>query len=200
VIDAWYDQAATVHRGTISLNAGLHQVRVEYYERLDQASIAVWWDGSGPQPPPAPPPDPFGEVVVDSTDRGFVWGGPVRNRFSAPVGVGGQSYWTNNSTSYPVNYGKWVPRLPAAGNYEVLAYIPRDYSSSTNVRYRILHHGQRHDRVIGQNRYHDQWVSLGTYYFNARNTGYESVLVYDNTREPYTSRTIAFDAIKFVRR
>lgn len=200
VIDAWYDQAATVHRGTISLNAGLHHVRVEYYEHLDQASIAVWWESGGPQPPPAPPPDPVGEVVVDNTGRGFVWGGPVRNRFSAPVGVGGQSYWTYNSTSYPVNYGKWVPRLPAAGNYEVLVYIPRDYSSSTNVRYRVLHHGQRHDRIISQNRYHDQWVSLGTYYFNARNTGYESVLVYDNTREPYTSRTIAFDAIKFVRR
>jgi hypothetical protein len=43
-------------------------------------------------------------------------------------------------------------------------------------------------------------VSLGTYYFDARNTGYEAVLVYDNTREPYTSRTIVFDAVKFVRR
>jgi hypothetical protein len=41
---------------------------------------------------------------------------------------------------------------------------------------------------------------LGTYYFNAVHNGKEFVLVYDNTREPRASRTIAFDAVKFVPR
>jgi hypothetical protein len=91
-----------------------------------------------------------------------------------------------------------MPRLPAAGQYEIWVYLPRDYGNSSSVRYRVLHNYQRHDRIINQNWYSDQWVKLGTYSFNAANVGREFVVVYDNTGEPYTSRTIAFDAIKFV--
>ncbi len=115
-------------------------------------------------------------------------------------GVGGSMYWTHNTSVEPVNYGRWTPRLPAARDYEVLVHIPRRYGSSTRVRYRILHDGQRHDRIVNQNMYSDQWVSLGTYYFNAANIGKEFVLVYDNTREPHASRMIAFDAVKFIPR
>jgi hypothetical protein len=43
-------------------------------------------------------------------------------------------------------------------------------------------------------------VSLGTYYFNAAGAEKEFVLVYDNTREPFGSHEIAFDAMKFVLR
>jgi hypothetical protein len=137
---------------------------------------------------------------VDNTDPGFHWGGPHKGRQTAHGGVGGNLYWTYNSTYNPVNYGQWTPRLPASGRYEVLAYIPGDYGASSRVRYRIIHNGERHDRVIDQWRYGDQWVSLGTYGFNAKNRGDEFVLVYDNTREPYATHTIAFDAIKFVPR
>jgi len=78
--------------------------------------------------------------------------------------------------------------------------IPPRFASSTNVRYRILHNGQRHDRIVDQSRYSEQWVSLGTYYFNAGSGGSEFVLVYDNTQEPHGSRMIAFDAVEFVPR
>ena len=198
VIDAWYDQPATIHSGSRRLQSGLHRVLVEYYEHRDKASIAVWWDRGGVEPPPPPSPPPITEVVVDNTDYGFQWGGPTKSRYTARLGVNGSFYWTYNSTYYPVNYGKWTPRLPATGQYEVLAYIPREYSSSASVRYRILHNNQRHDRLVNQAYYGDQWISLGAYYFSAN--GRESVLVYDNTRERYNSRAIAFDALKFVRR
>jgi hypothetical protein len=138
--------------------------------------------------------------VVDNTSAGFVWGGPLKGRQVAYIGVGGTIYWTYNSTTNPVNYGKWTPRLAAARNYEVFAYIPGSFATSRNVRYRILHAGQRHDRLVDQARYSDQWVSLGTYYFNAANVGSEFVLTYDNTREPHATRMIAFDAVKFVPR
>jgi hypothetical protein len=198
VIDFWHDQPAMTHSGTRTLSAGTHRVRVEYYEHTGLASIVVWWSVDGFEPPPTP--GPGGEVVVDNTSAGFLWGGPLKSRHTAYQGVGGSFYWTYNSTINPINYGKWTPRLSAAGNYEVFAYIPGNYATSANVRYRILHHGQRNDRVIGQYFYNNQWVSLGTYYFDAANVGREFVLVYDNTREPYASRAIAFDAVKFVPR
>ena len=211
VVDSWSDQPATTHSGIKALNTGTHQVRVEYYEHLDYASVSVWWLKDAPPPPPVyptpayptpvppPPPGPSTEVVVDNTDPGFLWGGPVSSRNFSYLGVGGNLYWTYNSNTNPINYGKWIPQLRGAGYYEVLAFIPREYATSTNVRYRIIHgYGERDDRIVNQWRYSDQWVSLGTYYFTASQN--EFVLVYDNTREYYGSRMIAFDAVKFVPR
>jgi hypothetical protein len=93
-----------------------------------------------------------------------------------------------------------MPQLPTAGNYEVYVHIPKNHSTSTRVRYRVLHNGQRHDCIVNQKKHGGLWVNLGTYYFNAANIGKEFVLVYDNTREPHASREIAFDAVKFLPR
>jgi hypothetical protein len=195
IIDAWYDQGATTHSRRLSLSRGTHRFQVEYYEHLQQASVVAWinltsTDSSGPQ----------AEVVVQNSGPDFQWGGPVRGRKTAWISPRNNVYWTYNSTSEPVNYGKWLANLPAAGRYEVLVYIPEDYGSTTNARYRILHNDQRHDRVINQGAYRNQWVSLGTYYFSGWSPGQEAVVLYDNTGEPYTSRTLVFDAVKFVRR
>jgi hypothetical protein len=226
VIDAWYDQGATTHDGSINLGNGSHHIIVEYYENTGMASIVVWWSaGYGSQPGPSCPGSCSqpgcvsqpgcgsqpgcdsqpgcgspAEVIVDNDCPAFWWGGPLTLRHVAHTGYGNNSYWTYNSGINPVNYGKWIPQLPGAGHYEVWAYIPGACASSANVRYRILHNGMRDDQVIGQCRYNNQWVSLGTYYFNAMNTGNEFVLMYDNTREPDGSTTITFDAMKFVRR
>ena len=216
VIDSWFEQAAAVHCGVKALNIGTHRVQVDYYERSQFALISVWWTAGGAPPPvfptpvptPAPPyyppyyppyPPPVGaEIMVDNMDPGFIWGGPLGSRRIAYLGIGGNLFWTFNSYSSPINFGKWVPRLAAPGYYEVFAFIPREFATSTRVRYRIIHAGQRHDRIINQWQYNDQWVSLGTYYFAA--TGDEFVVVYDNTREFYGTRMIAFDALKFVPR
>jgi hypothetical protein len=195
IIDAWYDQSATTHRVTRSLKRGTHRLQIEYYEHRGQASVSAWVNVSGFGSPSAP----RAEVIVDNTDPGFEWGGPARGRKFADQGIGNSSYWTYNSDFNPVNYCKWVPRLPAAGRYEVLVHLP-GYGNSGKVMYRILHNDQRHDRVISQAGYSNQWVSLGTYDFNARAFGQEAVMVYDNTGEAYTSRVIAFDAVKFVPR
>jgi hypothetical protein len=220
VIDYWRDQPATTHRGTRMLSAGTHRLQIEYYEHTQYASIAVWWTGDGAVPPSGPggpsgpgnPPGPDDQpgpggkptprdvVVVDNGDAGFLWGGPLKSRHEAQGGVGGDFFWTYNGNVDPVNYGRWTPRLPAPRKYEVLVHIPSSFGTSARVRYRILHDGDRHDRIVNQDQYSDQWVNLGTYYFNAANIGKEFVLVYDNTREPRASRAIAFDAVQFVPR
>jgi len=188
VIDAWWDQAATTHHGTFYLTSGLHEVKVEYYEHYGVASIKVWWT----------PGAPTYEVIVDELDPGFTWGGPLIWRHSAYIGYRGHMYWTRNSTYNVYNYAIWRPSLPAPGYYEVYAFIPHNYATTRRARYRIFHNGMRHDSIVNQYIYYDRWVSLGTYYFRA--DGSEFVFLSDNTREPYLSRYIGFDAIKFVPR
>ena len=51
---------------------------------------------------------------------------------------------------------------------------------------------------MNQSAYSDQWVSLGTYKFRGNSLDYVSLA--DVTYEPYLSRLIAFDAVKWVRR
>lgn len=51
VIDAWRDQTAATITGEITLTAGDHFVRVEYYDAVDQARIAVSWDLVGSERP-----------------------------------------------------------------------------------------------------------------------------------------------------
>ena len=190
VIDYWHDQSATTRSGSIYLYQGTHQVVVEYYEHGGLAEAKVWWEfsdgGDG------------GTVVVDELSPGFYFGGPLSGRREAYIGYGGHMYWTYNSTYNYYNYAKWTPSLPRAGYYDVYAYIPRCYATTHSARYRIFHNGLRHDRVINQYIYADQWVHLGCYYFSA--TGREFVFLADNTHEPRLTRHIGLDAIKFVSR
>ena len=49
VIDAWSPSPYQEYRGTITVNPGIHTVRVEYFEIGDQARITVYWirEGAG---------------------------------------------------------------------------------------------------------------------------------------------------------
>jgi hypothetical protein len=44
VIDDWRDGSLREVSGDVELTTGEHLVRVEYYERIDQAAIDVWWE------------------------------------------------------------------------------------------------------------------------------------------------------------
>lgn len=191
VIDGWYDHAPLTFSGNRWLTAGDHNIRVEYYERAGTAEIKFWWSGA---------PPPVEEVIVDERDAGFTWGGPLWGRYNAWLGYRGHMYFTYNNRYCWTNYAKWTPILPHAGYYTVYAYIPSAYANTGRARYRILHNGIRNDRIVNQRIYSNQWVSLGTYYFNGWNVGREYVVLYDNTGEWPCSRYIGIDAIKFVAR
>jgi len=137
---------------------------------------------------------------VDEQSSRFVWGGSLHSRYNAWLGYGGHIYYMYNSQYNWTNYAKWIPILPHAGYYEVYAYIPGSYSTTGAARYRVLHNGARNDRIVNQGAYANQWVSLGTHYFNAWNVDREFVLMYNNTREWSGSRFIGVDAVKFVAR
>lgn len=196
VIDKWIPQSRTTHTGSIYLAAGTHHVKVEYFEAAGDAVCMVSWSLSGGGAPP--PPASAQEIIVDNKSSGFIWGGPTSSWYSRAMGYGGQLNWTWNGSTQVHNWAKWHPYVPTAGNWEVYVYVASNYFGSKQATYQIHHNGTRDDRVLNQNIYYNKWVSLGTFYFSGGSNEY--VYLGDNTGEPYATRYVGFDAIKFVRR
>lgn len=44
IIDQWRDQALTEWTGDITLDEGLHWIRLEYYEHSEKAMVELWWE------------------------------------------------------------------------------------------------------------------------------------------------------------
>jgi len=196
LIDQWNDQSATTVSAVRYVTQGEHPIIVEYYDHAGTASIKFWWQKeteATPSPTSVPGQQ---EIIVDDLSAGFEKGGPSASWYERSVGYEGHTYWTYNSDAQVYNFAKWVPQLPQSGDYEVYAHIPRQRADTENAHYKIYHNGQEDSHWVNQSIYFDQWVSLGTYYFAA--DGSEYVYLDDVTSEPYASRKIGFDAIKFV--
>jgi len=200
LLDQWRDQTATTVSVTRYVGQGTHPVIVEYYDHSGAASVRFVWQGGmvtpGTPTTPTTQPPPGGEIIVDDRDAGFQKGGPTSSWYEATVGYKTHAYWTYNSDSQIYNFAKWVPVLPQAGNYQVYAFVPKQRADTKSARYQIFHNGQQHSYLVNQSVYFDKWVSLGTYYFAV--AGNEYVYLDDVTGEPYASRKIGFDAVKFV--
>lgn len=204
LIDAWKMQSATIHAADTNLTAGTHTVQMAYYDNTGDAVAKLWWR-QNVQAPPTPPSgdnDSGGTtaktLIIDNSDKGFIWGGPLAYRNKVHGGYGQGFFWTQNTSTWPTNYGKWTPTFTAPGDYEIFVYVPGNHATTAQLRYRVLHDGQRHDKLVDQDWYFDKWISLGTYHFNGKNEGKEFILAYDNTREHAYSTQIAFDAVKLV--
>lgn len=195
VIDAWYDHAPALFSSVRNLTAGWHSVHVEYYERTGGAMVGVDI-GAGY----VPPPPPTGDIIVDDRSSGWQAGGSSSAWRNSGAGYGGHAFWTMNNTYAAANYNwaRWYPGLPHAGYYEVSAYIPSGVATTANARYWI-YHNNRYDLITrAQGFYGNQWMSLGTYYFNA--AGGENVSLSDVTYECFLCRTLVYDAVKFTPR
>lgn len=190
IIDAWIDQSAREYTTIYTHPGGPVTLRMEYYENGGDAVAQLRWErlADGGTTP--------GTVIVDDLDPEFVKGGTASGWGTAPEGYNGHLYWTQNNyqTQWGYNWGRWFPVL-APGRYEVFAYIPNRYTTTSQARYWISHAGGYTLRRINQSIYADQWVSLGTYNFRGNNQDYVSLA--DVTYEPYMSRLVAWDAIKW---
>jgi hypothetical protein len=80
----------------------------------------------------------------------------------------------------------------------VFVYIPWRYNLTSAAHYYLKHEGDVIEFWINQRAKAGQWVSLGTYTFNANNT--EFVHLEAATKEPADTRAVAFDAVKWVYR
>ncbi len=148
---------------------------------------------------------PPSAVVVDDNDPNFAKFGPPQWWYTAtgtPFNYyGGAMTWTGNVRSgAPVNYARWSLPLTATlpMTYEVFAFIPRYNATTTNARYQVVVSGVTTTVAISQNRYHAEWVSLGTFFFGPN--GPHLVQLTDVTGEASNSRQVGFDALAFVPR
>ena len=196
LIDTWKDQAAHTYSGTLYLPGGNVPVRMEYYENTGVATAKLSWAkaDAAPEPPPS-----TGAVIVDNGGPGFSKGGTASAWRLEAEGWDGDLLWTqNNDAVRPgYNWARWVPGL-AANRYEVYVYIPHRFTTTARARYWVSHAGGYTLRIVNQSAYSNQWVSLGTYRFRGNSSDYVSLA--DVTYEPYLSRLIAFDAVKWVPR
>jgi len=190
VIDRWRDQWAQSHSGTVYV-PGEVEVHMETYEHTGVAVARLRWTRLGDAPPD--------EVIVDDRSAGFAKGGAVAAWHSATEGHGGDLLWTrNNDRARPnYNWARWYPNL-TPGRYAVFVYVPERYSTTSHARYWVSHQGGYSLRPVDQSANGGRWVSLGTYWFEGTRQDYVSLA--DVTFEPYLSRSIAFDAVKWVAR
>jgi hypothetical protein len=193
LIDNWNDQPFRSAWGTIYVSGDV-PVTMEYYENLGLAGARLTWERVDDDQAP-----PGNEVIVDDTSPGFVQGGASSGWHSAAEGYGGHLTWTRNNDWVRSNYnwGRWYPDL-AAGRYEVLVHIPERYTSTARARYWISHRGGYTLRTVDQSATGGRWVSLGTYWFRGTRDDYVSLA--DITYEPYLTRLVAWDAVKWVPR
>ncbi|MCB0019848.1 MAG: hypothetical protein KDE09_18790, partial [Anaerolineales bacterium] len=103
----------------------------------------------------------------------------------------------NDMARYNYNWARWYPSV-GAGLYEVYVYIPDRFTTTAQARYWISHRDGFTLRIVNQSGYSDSWVSLGTYQFQGTSADYVSLA--DVTYEPYMTRLIGYDAIKWVPR
>jgi hypothetical protein len=190
LIDAWKDQAPRTYSQVIYLAGGSVPIRMEYYENTGGATAQLSWAKEGAT---------SDAIIVDDTDAGFIQGGAPASWRTVAEGYGGRLTWTKNNDQPRANYNwaHWVPNL-SARQYEVFVYIPDRYTTTAQAQYWVSHAGGFTLRVVDQSKFGGQWVSLGTYRF--RGTSEDYVSLSDVTYEPYLSRLIAFDAVKWVPR
>ena len=186
LIDEWRNQQVQTYNSDIYLPGGPTPIKLEYYEDVGSATAQLAWTLS------APP----GTVIVDDTDLGFTKGGTMAEWGTANEGYGGRQFWTRNNDEVRPNYNwaHWRPIL-TPGRYEVFAYIPERYNTTTQANYRISHSGGFTQRSVNQSLNSGRWVSLGTYQF--RGTSDDYVALENVTSEQNLTRMIAFDAMKW---
>ncbi len=186
LIDTWGDQSAQTYNSDIYLPGGPIPIKLDYYENSGNALVQLAWTLS------APP----GTVIVDDTDLGFTKGGTAAEWHTANEGYGSRMFWTRSNDEARVNYNwaRWRPILKP-GQYEVFAYIPERYTTTSQADYRISHAGGSTQRSVNQSVNGGRWVSLGTYQFLGTTDDY--VALNDVTSEPDLTSLVAFDAMKW---
>lgn len=191
LIDRWQSQPATTYTAEISLFGGPTPIQLEYYESGGFAEVSLDWTRLHA------PPTPGSGNIVDNGDGGFVSGGDADDWHLETEGHGGSLRWSENSEmiNADYNWARWYPNL-TPGSYEVFAYIPDRFTTTSQARYWISHADDYTLRAVDQSANGGQWVSLGVYRFDGSDEDFVSLA--DVTFEADESTLVAFDAVRWV--
>lgn len=210
LINRWTEGALRTYYYEIYLPGGPTEIRFEFFELTERAVAQLTYQNVSAPIPSATPtivrptatPTPGiipGEVIVDDSSSDFIKGGPPSGFRTEAEGYNGQLTWTQNNEVQRAdyNFARWYPTLTAR-NYEVYAYLPDRFTTTTYARYTISHRDGLATVVIDQSKFSNEWVSLGTHPFTGTRGDY--VALSDVTSEPALTTLLAFDAVRFVPR
>lgn len=125
------------------------------------------------------------------------------------TGYDDHAYLTLNvdDPSLSTNWAEWRPKIPASGDYQVLAFVPdhppiewqcppQTISKDTGDAGYTIEHARGTTKVSGnQGPLSNMWIDLGTYKFNQGTAGV--VKLTDVTDESGYTRTVVFSAMLF---
>lgn len=140
----------------------------------------------------ADPSAPF-ELVMDNTDPAGVlitgsWTGSTSSS-----GYYGTNYIHDENTGKGTKSVRFTPVIPVATAVEVFVRWTAGTNRATNVPIDIIHSAGTTIVSVNQQQNHGVWVSVGTYPFDAGNSG--SVLL----RTTSTNGFVMADAVRFVK-
>ncbi len=184
LVDQWVPNDSTPFFSDVYLGAGPHDVKMEFFNLTGGARARLTWQKMNTSATTA---------IVNDGEVGFTSGGAASGWYTSYYGQGGRSRWTYNRAGY---WARWIPALPKLGHYEVFVYVPSGTNRTTAAHYYLRHEGDVVEFTINQRAKAGQWVSLGTFTFNADGT--EFVHLEAATSEPAGTRTVGFDAVKWV--
>jgi hypothetical protein len=176
---------ARVYQGTLAATSGFSGSGTYWLATAPQ-NTAQWEVKSIPPPPPA---------IINSTPTlTSFW---QQNNFAEAIG--GVYASTFNTQTTPDSTATWQGTLPAAGNYTVEVFIPRQPSSNSvprtqNATYQIFVGGfvGAATKQASQAVTSSQWVSLGTFSF----TQNYRILLTDVTGERTGTRSVVANAVR----
>ncbi|MCX7838410.1 MAG: PA14 domain-containing protein [Anaerolineae bacterium] len=194
LIDEWHDQSPTTYAAMTYLPSGLHEWRVEYYNRGGIATLAVQITPGAVSSPMQLVAPATGDWIVDTASALFVTSERNEVWQSVPNGYGGTAFkLASHRDATDTHWARWYAPVTRSGEYDVSVYIPARIGTTRRARYLIAHAGTYACRTLDQTLYADQWVSLGVYHFNA--TPDEFVMLSNVTYE--TATTLVVDAVRF---
>jgi len=143
----------------------------------------------------------YNDTIIDDIDyhHGFEMnnsqnGSHMRYFHDINSGYNNHMWFTYTMAFTPdICWVEWSPNLPQSGYYEVSVFIPADSSKATSALYHVHYSGNDSLIIVNQSLYNDQWVSLGSFYFDTTMTA--KVYLGDSTG--VSGQSIAFDAVKW---
>jgi murein DD-endopeptidase MepM/ murein hydrolase activator NlpD len=101
--------------------------------------------------------------------------------------------WISGTLKTPTVEAVWKPVLKRSGKYKVQVHIPKKFATGM-ATYRVQSRQGPAEVKINQNKFTDEWVTLGVYDFAAGGDGHVSL----NNVTGQARRTVAFDAVRFI--
>ena len=119
---------------------------------------------------------PQGEIILDNALAGVA---DSTRAFTGTWCVSASTGQFGSESLYSCGAGtdryRWTPAIPTAGTYQVYVWWTAHANRSTNVPITVVHAGGSATQTFNQRLSGGQWVSLGTYGFDAGSGGYVEV-------------------------